>query len=217
MCGRGQHDIVEELSSNNFILFYTSQYFTIIIFNNCLKKHFIPWSMYHYIPRAHLRLWKNEWAHTSLCPWLTDLGSCTFKTTVTNIVISSSSSIKSAGNQYGTSQVVLVVKNPPANAGHVRDLALNPGLGRTPGGGHGNPLQYSCLENPLDKGAWRAIVLGVAKTWLKWLSTAHTNIGFSLLCILRSVIYLRHAVRAQGFWAVKSLLLWEDVDSLLAV
>ena len=48
------------------------------------------------------------------------------------------------------SQVALVVKNPPANAG---DMGLIPGLGRSPGGGHGNPLQYSCLENPMDKGA----------------------------------------------------------------
>ena len=52
------------------------------------------------------------------------------------------------------SQVVLVVKNLPANAGHVRDMGSIPGLGRSPGGRHGNPLQYSCLENPMDRGAW---------------------------------------------------------------
>ena len=46
------------------------------------------------------------------------------------------------------SQVALVVKNPPANAGDIRDVGLVSGLGRSPGGGHGNPLQYSCLENP---------------------------------------------------------------------
>ena len=51
--------------------------------------------------------------------------------------------------------MVLVVKNPPANA---RELGSIPGLGRFPGGGHGNPLQYSCLENPMDRGAWRGIV-----------------------------------------------------------
>ena len=50
-----------------------------------------------------------------------------------------------------------VEKNPPANAGTVRDVGSIPGSGRSPGGGHGN-LQYSCLENPLDKGAWRATV-----------------------------------------------------------
>ena len=46
-----------------------------------------------------------------------------------------------------------MVKNPPASAGHMRDAGLTPGLGRSPGKGHGNPLQYSCLENPLDRGA----------------------------------------------------------------
>ena len=58
---------------------------------------------------------------------------------------------------FRASQVVLVVKNPPANAGDVRDMGSIPGLRRSPGGGHGNPLQNSCLENPIDRGAWRAI------------------------------------------------------------
>ena len=62
------------------------------------------------------------------------------------------------------SQVVLVVKNLPANAGNVRDLGSIPGLGRSSGGGHGNPLQYSCLENPMDKGAWQVMVHGVTKS-----------------------------------------------------
>ena len=53
----------------------------------------------------------------------------------------------------GASQVALVVKNLPANAGDVRDSSI-PGLGRSPGGGHGNPLQYCCLKNPMDRGAW---------------------------------------------------------------
>ena len=52
----------------------------------------------------------------------------------------------------------VVVKSPYANAGDVRDMGLIPGSGRSPGGGHGNPLQYSCLENPMDRGAWRATV-----------------------------------------------------------
>ena len=51
-----------------------------------------------------------------------------------------------------------MVKIPPANAGDLRDVALIPGLGRSPGGGHGNPLQYSCLGNPIDRGAWQARV-----------------------------------------------------------
>ena len=53
------------------------------------------------------------------------------------------------------SQVVLMVKNLSANAGDKRDVGLIPGLGRSPGGGHGNPLQYSCLGNPMDRRAWQ--------------------------------------------------------------
>ena len=61
------------------------------------------------------------------------------------------------------SQVALVVKNLPANAGDIRDVGSIPGSGRFPGGGHSNPLQYSCLETPMDGGAWQAIVHEVAK------------------------------------------------------
>ena len=60
------------------------------------------------------------------------------------------------------SQVALVVKNLPANAGDIRDLDLIPGSGCSPGGGHGNPLQYYFLENPTDRGAWWAMV---PKSW----------------------------------------------------
>ena len=56
------------------------------------------------------------------------------------------------------SQVPLVVKNLPANAGDERDMGLNPGSGRSPGVGNGNPLQYSCPENSMDRGAWQATV-----------------------------------------------------------
>ena len=56
-----------------------------------------------------------------------------------------------------------MVKNPPANAGDVGDTASIPGSGRSPGEGNGNPLQYSCLENPKNRGAWWATVHGVAK------------------------------------------------------
>ena len=64
-------------------------------------------------------------------------------------------------------QVALVVNNPPANVGDIRDLGLIPGLGRSPEGGRGNPLQYSCLENSMDRGAWRATLHGVAKSWTR--------------------------------------------------
>ena len=81
-----------------------------------------------------------------------------------------------------------MVKNPPVNAGDTGDVGSIPGLGRFPGGEHGNPLQYSCLENPTDRGAWEATVHSVAKsqTGLKQLSThawdlssLHQNIYFS--------------------------------------
>ena len=59
---------------------------------------------------------------------------------------------------------MLVVKNPPANAGDIRDTGSIPGSERSPGGGHGNPLQYSCPERLVDRGAWWAAVYGVAKS-----------------------------------------------------
>ena len=58
-----------------------------------------------------------------------------------------------------------MVKNPPANVGDIRDTVLIFRSGRYPGGGHGNPLQYSYLENPMDRGVWWAIVHKVAKNW----------------------------------------------------
>ena len=57
-----------------------------------------------------------------------------------------------------------VVKNLPIKAGDAGDMGLIPGFGRSPGGGNGNPLQYSCLENPMDRGAWWATVHGVAES-----------------------------------------------------
>ena len=57
-----------------------------------------------------------------------------------------------------------MVKNPPATAGDIRDVGFTPGLGRAPGGGHGNLLQYSCLENPKDRGTWWAVVHGVTES-----------------------------------------------------
>ena len=56
--------------------------------------------------------------------------------------------------------MALVVKNPSANAGDIREVGSIPGSGRSPGAGHNNPLQYSCLENPMDRGAWRGTVHG---------------------------------------------------------
>ena len=73
--------------------------------------------------------------------------------------------------------MALVVKNPSVNAGDIKDIGLISGLGRSPGGGNGNPLQYSCLENPMDRGAWCATVHEVSKSQrrLKLLSTQHIH------------------------------------------
>ena len=84
---------------------------------------------------------------------------------------------------YGASRGVLMVKNPPANAGDAGDLGSIPGSERFPGGGYGNPLQYSCLENLMDRGPWWATVYGSQKsqTQLKQLSTCmHAHV----ICIL---------------------------------
>ena len=75
---------------------------------------------------------------------------------------------------YRASEVALVVKNPAANAGDERDAGSNPGLGRSPGEGNGNLLQYSCLENLVDRGAWQAMGLQrVGQDWSEW---AHMHI-----------------------------------------
>ena len=63
----------------------------------------------------------------------------------------------------GASQVVLVVNNLPTSAGHVRDVGSIPGSGRSHGEGNGNPFQYSCLENPMDRGTWQATVHDLRK------------------------------------------------------
>ena len=65
----------------------------------------------------------------------------------------------------GASQVAIVVKNSPANAGDVRDVGSISGLGRSPAEGNGNPLQYSCLESPMDRGARWATVYEVSRSW----------------------------------------------------
>ena len=71
--------------------------------------------------------------------------------------------------RFGAFQVMRVAENPPAKVGNSGDSGLIPGLGRSPGGENGNPLQYSCLKNPRDRGAWWATVHRVAQSWT-WLS-----------------------------------------------
>ena len=70
-----------------------------------------------------------------------------------------------------------MVKNPPANVGDARDVGSIPGLGRSPGGGHGNPLECSCLEKPMDRGAWWATVHGVFQARaLEWVAIVFSTI-----------------------------------------
>ena len=71
-----------------------------------------------------------------------------------------------------------MVKNPPANAGNLGSI---PELGRSPGKRNGNPPQYSCLQNPMDSGSWRATVHGVAKSWTQL--SLHTHIHTILCCV----------------------------------
>ena len=123
--------------------------------------------------------------------------------------------------QPRASQVALAVKNPPANAG---DTGLTPGSGRSPGGGNGNPLQYTCLENPTDRGAWQATVHGVTKsrTRLKWLSTQTKylvwkwniflnyliRINFSLSSSFRGINYCQKILRGINSFLYLKKIIW---------
>ena len=102
------------------------------------------------------------------------------------------------------SQAALVVKNPPANAGDIRDMGSIPGLGRSPGGEHGNPLQYSCLENPMRSGAWQTTVHGVTKGWTL-LKRQHARTFF--WCIWKSGRIKRCYIYTRWDELIKSLLL----------
>ena len=122
------------------------------------------------------------------------------------------------------SQAVLVVKNLPVNVGDIRDVGSIPRSGRSPGKGNGSPLQYSCLENPRDRGAWRATVYSVTKswTWLKWLSThiciyvwgggqQHCSIGcafwFFMLDVQANFGNAIHSLDGS-FLKIKNFLIW---------
>ena len=100
--------------------------------------------------------------------------------------------------------MALVVKKEPANAGDIRKMGSIPELGRSPGRGHGNPLQYSCLENPMNRGAWLATVhrLTKSQTRLKWLSMHIRIYNVYLTKTFRwgsnwDELVLRHVIRGQ--------------------
>ena len=73
--------------------------------------------------------------------------------------------MRNANRSFELPKAAVVVKNLPASAGDIRDMGSIPESGRSPGAGHSNPLQYSCLENPMDRGAWWATVHRVTKSW----------------------------------------------------
>ena len=104
------------------------------------------------------------------------------------------------------SQVALVIKNPSANAGESRDVGSIPGLGRSPGGGHGNPLQYSCLENPFGRGTWQATVHRVTQSWTrkKWLSMYIWILTTSTYC-LWPVSLRRNPPSSAALWGCPTI------------
>ena len=119
----------------------------------------------------------------------------------------------------GREQVVLLVKNLPANAGDVRDKGSIPGLGRSRGERNGKPLQYSCLKNPMDSGAWRATVHRVAKsqTWLKWLCS---DMSTDILITIRSSNQSQSLVFTQRSWKLMSTQKpwpWEFIAALFII
>ena len=95
-----------------------------------------------------------------------------------------------------------MAKSPPAIAGDVRDLGSIPGLGRSPGGGHGNPLQCSCLENPMDRGAWWATVHRVARSQTRLSDLAHMD---PLQCETGLYLGLTQSCWKWNFQAHKSI------------
>ena len=120
--------------------------------------------------------------------------------------------------------MALVVMNVPANSGNVRIASFIPGLGGSPGGGHSNPLQYSCLENPMDRGEWGATVQRVTKSWtqLKWLSR-HAQLTYiivsvqvcsklisfiySCMCVCVCVCVCVYTIIFLFFWALSQVTL----------
>ena len=109
------------------------------------------------------------------------------------------------------SQVALVVKNLPANARVVRDMGSIPGVGRSPGGGHGNLLLYSCLENPMDREVCQATVHRVAqnRTWLKWLSTYIYLVGSWFLDQGSKLMLFEMEAQSSNHWTSREFPTWD--------
>ena len=106
-----------------------------------------------------------------------------------------------------------MVKNPPANLGDLRDVGPISGSGRSPGGEYGYPIQYSCLENPTDRGTWQATIQIINfPAWLKWLSML-SKIKFCIQCET-GVIFFPHmdlvlsSTISSVRWTFPTLLFW---------
>ena len=90
-----------------------------------------------------------------------------------------------------------MVKNLPANVGNTRDMGSIPGSGRSSKGGHGKPLQYSCLENSMDRGAWRATIHGVTKSLIQLSTHALIDQYIHILEYIRYITYIFHFLIKQ--------------------
>ena len=108
------------------------------------------------------------------------------------------------------------VKNPPDDAGDRRDAGSVPGLGRLTGGGNGNPLQYSCLGSPVDRGAWRAPVHGVTKSWMRLNTQAHTALtgDRSSNSHTYTWLYRHHTSPSQGIFLYKNSVIFQPHSEL---
>ena len=107
-----------------------------------------------------------------------------------------------------------VVKNPPANAAAKGDVGSIPGSGRYPGGGNSNPLQYSCQDNPMDRGAWRATILGHN------LATEHASTVISLVLTMHLVCFHEHdllliSTLGSGYYCFYSIT-WKTNTSIVS-
>ena len=108
------------------------------------------------------------------------------------------------------------VENPPANAGDARDAGSVPGLGRLTGGGNGNPLQYSCLGSPVDRGAWRAPVHGVTESWMRLNTHVHTALtrDRSSNSHMYTRLYRHHTSPSQGIFLYKNSVIFQPHSEL---
>ena len=108
---------------------------------------------------------------------------------------------------FGASQVALVVKNLPASAGHIRDSSSIPGSGRSPGEGNGNPLQYSCLENYMDRRAWDH----KSQIWLSYWTISRANLDWKTM--RRIHLYIKKISDGSSVHNINVFLVYGHISS----